>query len=89
MQDRDAKLAHALKIKFGLAPWEPNETQLALIKNAIARIRESGRVPSDEDWYSAVASVCPSPGHHRYHGLDNSDLNTLLALALQAARGRL
>lgn len=81
----DAMLAHSLKIKFGTAPGEPTGAQLQLIKAAIQRIQSSGRTPSEQDWRSAVSMYCPSTGHYRYAGVDNSDLNTLLAMAIQVA----
>jgi len=84
----DNDLAHALRLKFGLAPGEPNAHQLASIKARITGVRQSGRTPTTDDWRAAVASTCPTFGTFGYKGLDNSDLNTLLALALQAAQGR-
>lgn len=85
---RDENLAHSLKIKFGLSPNEPTAAQLSLIKSIIATVRAGGRIPNQQDWHSAVAAVCPSIGKHVYAGIDNSDLNTLLALANQAAGGQ-
>ena len=81
----DQKLAHSLKVKFGTAPVEPTAAQLQQIKAAIQRIQSSGRTPSEQDWFSAVNMYCPSTGQYRYAGIDNSDLNTLLALAIQLA----
>jgi hypothetical protein len=85
---RDEALAHSLQLKFGLAPAEPNAMQLQSIKKAIAAISAAKRWPTQQDWYKAVAAVCPSIGSYRYAGIDNSDLNTLLALANQAAGGQ-
>lgn len=84
----DEKLAHSLKLQFGLAPNEPDARQLQIIKAAIAAIARAGRRAADKDWRVAVAAACPNMGHHKYSGIDNSDLNTLLALAIQAAGGR-
>jgi len=81
----DEKLAHTLKVQFGLAPHEPNEAQLLAIKTAITRIQQSGRNAADADWRAAVAAACPTIGQWLYKGMDNSDLNVLLALAGQAA----
>ena len=78
---RDEALAHSLKLQFGLAPREPNSEQLQSIKKAIAAIRAAGRLPTKQDWHKVVAAACPSMGTHKYAGIDNSDLNTLLALA--------
>lgn len=85
---RDETLAHSLKLQFGLAPTEPNVAQLQSIKKAIAAIGAAGRQPTQQDWRTAVAAACPSMGRYKYGGIDNSDLNTLLALANQAAGGQ-
>ena len=82
------QIAHALKLKFGTAPSEPNTQQLASIKAYIAGIKNSGRNPTEADWRSAVHLACPDAGRYKYAGLDNSDLNTLLALATQSAQGQ-
>lgn len=80
-------LAHSLKIQFGLAPAEPTPAQLAGIKAIISKVTESGRHPTASDWHDAVTACCPTAGNYRYSGVDNSDLNTLLALATQSAQG--
>lgn len=87
MTANDQKLAHALMVKFGTSGYEPSDAQLSLIKAAIRQIQNSGKYPSESDWRLAVHTYCPSAGTHKYAGLDNSDLNTLLALATQAAKG--
>lgn len=84
----DEKLAHSLKLRFGLAPSEPNAQQLPIIKAAIAVAAAMGRRATEKDWRDAVAAACPNMGRYGYSGIDNSDLNTLLALATQAAGGR-
>lgn len=84
----DEKLAHSLKVKFGTAPEEPSDAQMFQIKNTIQRILSSGKVPTEQDWFKAVTLHCPSAGRYKYAGIDNSDLNTLLALAIQKANGR-
>ena len=75
------RLSHALKMKFGLAPNEPTTAQLHFITSEIFRIKQSTGFVTDSDWKSAVQKNCPSFGTHKYAGMDNSDLNTLLALA--------
>lgn len=82
----DQKLAHSLKMKFGTAPGDPTDAQLSLIKRDILKINASGRVPTEADWLEAVSRYCPQTGHYSYHGIDNSDLNTLLSLAIQVAK---
>lgn len=82
------QLAHVLKLRFGLQPGEPDANQLQAIRARIQAVSGLGRVPSDADWRTAVAAVCPSFQTHVYAGIDNSDLNTLLSLATQSAGGR-
>lgn len=78
-------LAHSLKVKFGTSPFEPSDVQLHSILNEIEIVRLSGKQPSEQDWSNAVMLHCPSAGRFKYAGIDNSDLNTLLALAMRAA----
>ncbi|GGJ51620.1 hypothetical protein [Pseudomonas avellanae] len=82
----DQQLAHALRMRFGLPPAQPTDTQLANIKAAIKRIKDLGRTVTQNDWAEAVNNYCPGVGERIYRGADNSDLNTLLALALADAR---
>lgn len=84
----DEKLAHSLKVKFGTAPAEPSDVQLSKIKNTILQIQSNGKAPTEQDWSNVVKIFCPSAGSWNYKGLDNSDLNTLLALAIQVANKR-
>nr|WP_314623742.1 hypothetical protein [uncultured Noviherbaspirillum sp.] len=81
MTPSDQRLAQAIKLRFGTAPGEPNEPQLNLIKTAIGKIKASGAIPTEGDWAKTVLIHCPSAGTYKYAGVDNSDLNTLLALA--------
>ena len=87
MNPQDQNLAHALKIRFGTFHGEPNEPQLILIIDEISAIIKSGKQPTNADWHDAVHKYCPSAGKVKYAGADNADLNTLLALAVQVARG--
>ncbi|MNJ29877.1 hypothetical protein D3C77_244590 [compost metagenome] len=82
----DQELAHALRIRFGLPPAQPTGAQLANIKAAIKRIKDFGRTATQSDWAEVVKNYCPGYGEWAYRGADNSDLNTLLALALADAR---
>ncbi len=83
----DDKLKHSIMIRFGTASWEPTDAQLSQIKAAVLGIQRSGKHASDDEWRSAVFQSCPSAGKYKYAGIDNSDLNTLLALATQSAKG--
>ena len=83
----DEKLRQSLKQKFGLAPPEPTASQLSSIKRAIQRIKDTaGPYPTHSDWENAVHEHCPSAGGATYGGVDNSDLNALLKLAISNAR---
>jgi hypothetical protein len=77
----DERLIQALRIQFGTSYYEPNASQLLSIKSEIQKIQAAGRTPSEGDWRAAVSRFCPSAGKHKYAGLDNSDLNTLLEMA--------
>jgi hypothetical protein len=79
------KLAQALKVKFGTSPSEPSPTQMVRITAEVAKVQASGQAPTDDDWRRAVHNACPDAGRYKYAGLDNSDLNTLLALATKSA----
>jgi hypothetical protein len=83
----DQQLAHALRMKFKTSYDEPTDEQLTHIKNTLLQIQGRGAVATADDWCSAVTLFCPSAGKYKYAGVDNSDLNTLLALATQAAGG--
>ena len=80
-------LAHALRMKFGTSYYEPTDAQLAAIIQEITKLKNGGVVPTRSNWLWAVQAHCPSAGRHHYAGEDNSDLNTLLAFAIQAAGG--
>lgn len=77
MNNDDNKLAHALRMKFGLSPYEPTQEQLNKIKNEINSVEK----PTTQDWLRIVSKYCPSTGTYKYAGVDNSDLNVLLSLA--------
>nr|WP_298114090.1 hypothetical protein [uncultured Pseudomonas sp.] len=80
------RLAHSLRMQFGLPPGQPSDSQLVNIKAAIKRIRDQGQTPNRSDWERAVNEYCPGAGSWSYSGIDNSDLNTLLALAIANAK---
>lgn len=77
----DERLIQALRVQFGTSYYEPTASQLLSIKAAIQNIQAEGRTPTEGDWRGAVSRFCPSAGQHKHAGLDNSDLNTLLAMA--------
>lgn len=81
MENYDVLLARALKIKFGTAPSEPTSGQLEAIKREVSQIN----APNDSDWARIVAKYCSGFGSCFYGGVDNSHLNTILMMAIQAA----
>ena len=81
MNTHDQNLAHKIKMEFGTSGAEPTEIQLTFIKAELAQIVTSGETPAWADWQRAVYKYCPSAGSHKYAGIDNSDLNTLLEMA--------
>ncbi|WP_061945126.1 hypothetical protein [Collimonas pratensis] len=85
MNSDDQSLSHKIKMKFGTSPNEPDTQQLAHIKADLKRISDAGRVPTSVEWLVIVKRHCPSCGHYKYAGEDNSDLTTLLKLATKPA----
>jgi hypothetical protein len=81
MNSSDRELAHRIKLKFGTPPQSPTEYELSNIKLELQALVNSGIVPSEHDWFSIVSKYCTGTGRYSYHGLDNSDLVTLLQLA--------
>lgn len=81
MNQNDQQLSHALKIKYGTAPSDPNELQLAAIKKDIQFLIDQGKTPTEYDWQEIVKRHCPGAGQYKYAGADNSDLVTLLQMA--------
>ena len=56
----DEKLAHHLKIKFGLRPGEPNARQLGAIKKHIQSLKDQDIHPTRPDWEYAVQKTAPA-----------------------------
>ncbi|MFM8443329.1 MAG: hypothetical protein ACKN9W_08310 [Methylococcus sp.] len=81
MNQSDRALAHSIKLKFGTPPKSPTDYELSRIKQELKDLVDRGIVPSEQDWFSIVSKYCPGTGRYSYHGLDNSDLGTLLQLA--------
>jgi hypothetical protein len=81
MNQRDRDLSHRIKLKFGTPPQSPTDYELSKIKQELNALVDSGIIPNEQDWFSIVKKHCPGTGQYSYHGLDNSDLITLLQLA--------
>ncbi|ENX65073.1 hypothetical protein F884_01236 [Acinetobacter sp. CIP 102143] len=84
MSDQD--LAYHLQIKFGLSYNEPNSYQILAIKSDINQIVRSGRTPTQADWIRIIGFHCRTIGTHSRFGVDNTDLNFLLLLAIQTSK---
>jgi hypothetical protein len=85
MSNRD--FAHRLQMKFGLSYTEPTDFQISQIRADVLRIvNQQGRQPTLAEWTRIVGSYCRSIGTHARMGVDNTDLNLLLQLAIQSGK---
>lgn len=77
---------NALKIEIEklceIASWNPSQQQLEEIANEISRIKPK----NINEIGGIVTSVCPGTTFICLEGIDNSDVRTLLALAIQASK---
>lgn len=81
-------LSYLLRMKFGTAPNEPTASQVRSIALHIKRLHDSGVSVTAAHWAQAVQTNCPSAGQWAYRGVDNSDISTLLALAIKIVDSR-
>lgn len=65
-----------------------NRSQAFNISSEAVRYARSGKVLDAAKWAELVKKHCPSAGQWIYKGLDNSDIRTLLALAIQVTEGQ-
>lgn len=82
----DSQLSHSIMMRYGTGAGEPTSYQVQRIKFYIQRVKSGGRTPTETDLYNAVYLYCPTAGKFSYSGIDNSEVQTMLALALQVAR---
>lgn len=75
-------------MKFGTSPYEPTSLQAFKISSEVVKYFESGNALDAAVWAELVKKYCPSAGQWIYKGLDNSDIRTLLAMAIQVTEGR-
>lgn len=73
--------AYKIRMKFGTSYNEPTEYQVQQIATELINKHLAGLIYSDSDIFDIVKKYCPSAGTYSYKGQDQSDLNTLLALA--------
>lgn len=64
-----------------IVSWDPSHKQIEMIINEIAQKRPN----SVNEIVGIVASVCPDTTYACMEGIDNSDIRTLLALAIQTS----
>jgi hypothetical protein len=64
-----------------IASWQPSQQQIEKIANEISRTKPT----SESEVEGIVASICPDTIFTCLEGVDNSDVRTLLALAIQAS----
>jgi hypothetical protein len=74
------RLAHELKVRFGLPPAAPSDDQLDLIiADVVALMRSTNRYATESEWRLITYQRVPFAGKYGYHGLTFQDLNALLA----------
>lgn len=76
------KLESYLRDSCNLIDWVPTRQQLTDIENDINDSIKSGKVLSKSDCRNIVVKHCGSTKMFVTKGVDNSDLNTLLSLAI-------
>ena len=81
-------LAYLLRMKFGTSPHEPTPQQIQSISLEVRQLHRYGVSLDLAQWHEIVKKHCPSTGRWVYRGVDNSDLQALLTLALQATESR-
>ena len=69
------------------APIGSGFASFALSATLVLRIvNQQGRQPTLAEWTRIVGSYCRSIGTHARMGVDNTDLNLLLQLAIQSGK---
>lgn len=63
--------------------WNPSADQLSSIIEEITNLVEQGKKLSKSECQSIISRHCPDAQFLLLEGVDNSDINTLLALAMK------
>ncbi len=63
--------------------WSPTQAQLVSILNHFENEIRKGKSHTISDCQGIISSYCPGTSFYFYEGVDNSDLNTLLLLAMK------
>lgn len=77
---------HQIRVTFGTSHYEPTHDQQQRIAHDFLSAYTQGKLNSRQDCFEIVKRHCPSAGKYSYRGLDNSDLNTLLQLAMNTVK---
>lgn len=78
------KLEDLLRSHCNLIDWNPTSEQLGKIKADIDSSLAAGKTLSKTECQNIVVKHCGSTRMFVTHGVDNSDLNTLLVIALSS-----
>jgi hypothetical protein len=81
MSFRDAReaLEHALRMRFGLSPSEPTDSQLDSIIDYAGQLRAVlDRPLTRDEWRDITSQYCPSIGKYKYSELDTTPLDQIL-----------
>jgi hypothetical protein len=73
-----------LRDTCGIENWHPTAQQMAAIEKDINEVIRSGKTLSRNDCQKIVVKHCGSVRMLMLKSVDNSDLNTLLALAIKS-----
>lgn len=70
-----------LELFFKIVEWNPSDHQVLLINREIRRRYRNGERLSLNECQSIVSAICKGALFVAVEGVDNSDLNTILAMA--------
>lgn len=76
------ELKKELEVTCKIYNWNPSVKQLSNISNKIKELYSHNKSISLDEITGIVSTICPGALSLVQEGLDNSDLNTLLALAI-------
>lgn len=63
--------------------WNPSDTQFSKIIEEITTLVERGRKIDNVELHDIILKYCPATQFYCVEGVDNSDINTLLLLAMK------
>ena len=80
------KLKRELEMLCGIAEWNPSEHELLIISEEINTLYLKNKIKSLVEVKSIVHKHFPKAFYRLSEGVDNSDLRTLIKLALLASK---